>query len=122
MIAGTVSHDLVATVHLNVSGPAGKQAVEARIDTGFNGFLSLPMSVLLALGLTSTRSQWIRLADGSLVECLLFLATVDWDGQQRTVETDAATDLCLVGMSLMEGHDLSIRIRPGGALTIQAIP
>jgi predicted aspartyl protease len=122
MIAGAVDDDLVPLIDLAVSGLTGKQVVEARIDTAFNGFLSLPLSLLLALGLTSTATQWTRLADGSLVQLPVFFASVDWDGRTRTVQTDATADLCLVGMSLMEGHDLSMRIRPGGALTIQAIP
>jgi hypothetical protein len=52
----------------------------------------------------------------------VYFVSVDWDGRMRTVEADATAGPCLVGMSLMEGQDLSMRIRAGGALTIQAIP
>jgi clan AA aspartic protease len=122
MIAGTVDSSLVAWTRLTLSGPSGQQDVDARVDTGFNGFLSVPLGVLLALGLAPAGSSQISLADGSTVFLPTYYVTIDWDGRQRTVQADGTSDLCLVGMSLMEGHDLSIRIRVGGALTIQAIP
>jgi predicted aspartyl protease len=52
MIAGTVNADYEAVIRLHVQGPSGlAHEVDAIIDTGFNGFLTLPPALVTALGL-----------------------------------------------------------------------
>jgi hypothetical protein len=52
MITGVVTDDRQAIIHLIVRGPAGQeQEIEAIIDTGFDGSLSLPSSTVVQLGL-----------------------------------------------------------------------
>jgi predicted aspartyl protease len=46
-------------------GNAPKQMVEALIDTGFSGLLSLPSSMIKLLGLPWIFSDSVRLGDGS---------------------------------------------------------
>ena len=48
--------------------------------------------------------------------------TVLWDGNPITIEVDAAEVEPLVGMELLAGHDLHIRIVPDGEVTIRAVP
>jgi len=43
-----------------------------------------------------------------------------WDGQARYVEADAADTTPLLGMLLLDGHDLSVQVRDGGRVVIQA--
>ena len=51
MIRGEVSADWEATIRLKVLGPSGQEEdVEAVIDTGFNGFLTLPPDLIARLG------------------------------------------------------------------------
>ena len=45
-----------------------------------------------------------------------------WDGQARTVESDAADSEPLVGMSLIYGYDLRIQAVDGGTVTLEALP
>jgi hypothetical protein len=40
---------------LRIQGPGGRQTIEAILDTGFNGLLSLPPSTIRSLG---TSSEW----------------------------------------------------------------
>jgi hypothetical protein len=47
---------------------------------------------------------------------------VIWDGQARTVESDAADSEPLVGMSLIYGYDLRIQAVDGGTVTLEALP
>ncbi len=53
MITGVVNTDYEAVISLQVQGPSGQEReVNAVIDTGFNGFLTLPPILVTALGLT----------------------------------------------------------------------
>lgn len=52
MMTGHMTALREATIRLTVIGPAQhRQAVDAVIDTGFNGFLTLPMPIVHALQL-----------------------------------------------------------------------
>ena len=50
MIEGFVNANLEAVVNVPIRGPAGQtREVEAVIDTGFNGFLTLPPSLVVEM-------------------------------------------------------------------------
>ncbi len=50
-ITGVVMADRQALIRLTVRGPAGQEhEIEAIIDTGFDGWLSLPPSFIAPLG------------------------------------------------------------------------
>ncbi len=64
---GTVSANLEPVVSLHVRGPAGTEVeVKAVIDTGYNGWLTLPESVVDSLGLPRRSVGQATLADGSV--------------------------------------------------------
>ena len=121
MIEGIVNADLEAVVTVPVSGPAGQvRDIEAVIDTGFNGLLTLPSALVGELGLPYVTRSRATLANGSEDVCNVHDATVLWDGQPRHVRVDAADATPLVGMTLLEGHDLHIDVHNGGRVLIQA--
>ena len=103
-------------------GPAGQeQEIEAIIDTGFDGWLSLPSSLVAGLGLVWRRRGRALLADGSESVFDIYEATVDWDGEARRVPVDEAEAIPLVGMSLLEGYELTVQAQPGGNVTVRAL-
>ena len=52
MIEGVVNAALEAVVPLRVQGPAGRtREVQAVVDTGYSGFLTLPAGLVIELGL-----------------------------------------------------------------------
>ncbi len=121
MIAGVVNADYEAIIHLNIHGPTGREhEIDAIIDTGFNGFLTLPPSVVTALGLIRLSRGRALLANGSEELFDIYGVTVLWEGQSRYVEADAVDTTPLVGMSLLEGYDLTIQVAQGGRVVIQA--
>ncbi|MBV8882469.1 MAG: hypothetical protein JO235_00495 [Chroococcidiopsidaceae cyanobacterium CP_BM_RX_35] len=79
-----------AIIRVVVSGPQGQeQEIEALVDTGFNGFLTLPSSLITILGLPFRRRGRAVLADGSESLFDIYEATLLWDGQLRRIAVDA---------------------------------
>ena len=122
MIEGVVNANLEAAVSPTLRGEAGQEReIEAVIDTGFNGFLTLPPALVAELGLPFASIGLATLADGSEAAFDVYDATVLWDGQPRYVESGAVGVDPLVGMSLLDRHDLSIQVRDGGRVVIQSM-
>jgi clan AA aspartic protease len=122
MIIGVVNADREATVRLKVRGPGGQeQEVTAVIDTGFTGFLTLPSSLLTALGCPFNSRGYAILADGSIQQLDIYEAIVEWNGQALAIEVDAVDSDPLVGMTLMYGYKLTIEDVDGGAVTIERL-
>ena len=123
MMTGTVNAELEPLVRFAVRNAAGEpEPVEAVIDTGFNGFLTLPPALIAALGLPWLCRQEGQLADGSLLAFDVYVATVDWHGQPRTVEIEATDAQPLLGTALLKGSELQMQVVPGGAISISQLP
>jgi clan AA aspartic protease len=102
MISGIVNADFEAIIALSVcssNGTVYKQ--NAIIDTGFNGWLSLPPDLIAKLNLKWKRPGRAILGDGS--ECIfnVYEAVVIWDGSYLTIPIDEADSEPLIGMSMM---------------------
>ena len=120
MILGTVNDSYEAVIYLTVQGPSGQvREIEAVIDTGFTGFLSLPSALATELGLPFLTSESALLADGSLVRFSVHDATTFWDGQLRRVYAHLSDTTPLIGMRMLDNYDLSIQVRDGGRVVIQ---
>jgi clan AA aspartic protease len=123
MITGVVTASREATIRLLIQEASGQlQPLDALIDTGFSGFLTLPSARIASLGLLWLSRQQGLLADGSIQVFDVYAATVEWDGQLRLVEVEAADTDVLLGMSLLAGYELRIQVLPGGLVTLGAIP
>lgn len=123
MITGVVNANHEATIPLVVHAIHGQEeAIEAIIDTGFTGSLTLPPMLIKALGLPWLGRQRAKLGDGSERFFDVYAATILWDGQVRTVETDATDTKPLVGMCLLAGHEVRIQVLDGGYVTIEGLP
>ncbi len=121
MITGIVNANNEAVVRLRLQGPAGQeQEIEAIIDTGFNGSLTLPPSIVQALGLRRVGRGRAVLAAGLRQQFDICEVTVFWDGQPRHVETDSLSNAPLIGMTMLRGHELLIEVEDGGRVCIEA--
>jgi clan AA aspartic protease len=122
VITGTVTSFHQATIRLTVRGPVGQEhEIDAVIDTGFDGSLSLPLAGITALGLPWRRRGRALLANGSETLFDVYEATVLWDGAPRRVSVDAAEIDPLVGMRLLDGYELTVQAVIGGQV-IKALP
>ena len=123
MITGIVTAYREAIIHLTVRGPQRQeQEIEAIIDTGFDGFLTLPPTLIAALGLAWRRRGRAMLADGSESLFDIHEAIVSWDGAPRRVAVDAVDIDPLIGMSLLSGYELTIQVAEGGKVIISLLP
>lgn len=122
MIAGWISDSREAIIRLVVSGPGGSINIDAVIDTGFDGSLSLPPALISRLNLLLQGSARTVLGDGSKIVFDFYEATVIWDGLTRRVSVDEADTDPLVGMGLLDGYELSIEVVSGGAVAIELLP
>ncbi len=121
MITGIVRSD-EGRIHLNVRGFRGReQEVEAVIDTGYTGSLTLPPAIVAVLGLCWQSVDRFTLADGSECDFDVYVAKVDWDGKTRTVLVGEADADPLVGMRLLRGHELKMQVRYRGKVTIKRL-
>ena len=122
MIQGVVNAAYEPVITLALQGPSGQSRdIEAVVDTGFNGFLTLPTVLVSELGLPFISIGRAILANGNEIAYEVYGVAVLWDGHPRYVEADAADTTPLVGMLLLDGHDLNIRVRNGGAVVIQPV-
>jgi clan AA aspartic protease len=122
MMQGIVNQSCEATIPLVISN-ANRQTklIDAVIDTGFTGYLSLPREIIDALKLPWTGIDRGTLGDGSEVTFEVYAATVIWDGQYRDIPVNEAETDPLIGMNLLYGYDLRIRAVEGGTVAIEAI-
>lgn len=110
-----------AIVPLIVRGPTGvTREMDAVVDTGFNRFLTLPSALVAELALPFIGVSRVLLANGSEETLDTHDVTVLWDGQPREVDAFVADALPLVGMSLLDGYVLHMRVRDGGSVTIES--
>lgn len=111
----------MAVSQLPVVGVEGQSIqVDATVDTGFLGWLTLPSDQILALGWPWRRRGNAVLADGTKILFDTHEATILWHGQLRTIPVDVAEVEPLVGMSLLYGSDLHIHAADGGQVRIIA--
>jgi len=122
MMLGFVNQSCEAIISVAVgSANAPKQMVDALIDTGFTGFLSLPLSMINSLGLPWHFRDVGTLGDGSEVIFDMYRATVIWDGQPQIVDVAASEADPLLGMSLLYGFKLQIEAVEGGTVVIETL-
>ncbi|MEK6322753.1 MAG: clan AA aspartic protease [Acidobacteriota bacterium] len=122
MIAGSVSDSSEAIIGLVVSGPGGATNINAVVDTGFDGSLSLPPALISRLSLPLHGRGRAVLGDGTRTVFDLYEATVIWDGLTRRIWVDEADTDPLVGMGLLYGYELTIEVVKGGAVAIELLP
>lgn len=92
--------------------------IEFVIDTGFMGFLTLPLAAVARLDLPFIRRIPANLADDSMIMVDVYVATIVWNNIEREVEVLATGKRPLLGTLMLHGHVLSVLFTDGGAVTI----
>lgn len=96
-------------IKLTVVGAKKSSSLEAILDTGFDGYLSLPINIAVTLGIELTAIIPVEYADGRRSQELVFSVKVDFDGKEEMVPaTLTAGAEALAGTALMAKYELRI--------------
>jgi len=122
MIVGAMTAQREAIVRLVVVGPGGQERqIEAVLDTGYTGSLTLPSTVVSDLDLPFRGRGNVVLGDGSESEFDIHEATVSWAGERRLVAIDVAETDPLLGIGLLLGNELTVQVIAGGSVSLQRL-
>ncbi|NJM22839.1 MAG: clan AA aspartic protease [Richelia sp. RM1_1_1] len=91
------------------------------VDTGFEGFLTLPPAAIDKLGLTYVARINANLADNSNVATQVYAATILWNGVERDVAVLAMGRRPLIGTALLQDYHLGIDFHEGGRVFVDEI-
>ena len=120
---GIVNAELEAVLELCLEDSNGQeQIIEAIIDTGFNGYLTLPSGIIQSLQASYLGRGRATLADGNEGIFAIHQVALRWDNQLKQVEVDVMECAPLVGMALLKNYHLQISVVVGGEVLIQPVP
>jgi len=123
VIRGFVNARHEAVVPIRVRGPGQSWLdVDAVVDSGFTGSLTLPVATAATLGLARQSGGSAVMADGTLRHFDIYAVEVAWESGWRPVLVSAVGAEALLGMRLLVGHELRIEAAPGGAVEIAPLP
>ena len=113
MFKGRVNPRGEPLVHISlISSTNRSQSHSAVIDTGFNGTLSLPESLIQRLGWRWIGHESYEIATGDIVREKVFVGRVRWMRRIQEVDVVASHSRdILIGTRLLEGNRLFIDFR-----------
>jgi|SRR5215216_159810 len=123
-LTGHINDRRDAVVLLDVlGGEDASEQVEAVLDTGFDGDLTLPPEAIVGLRLKFQGARETMVGDGRIVPLRIYRARVSWDGRERPVQVlMVPRGKALFGMGLLWNHDVQLSIADGGSVTIEGLP
>jgi clan AA aspartic protease len=122
MMQGRVDQNCEATIRLVVGNlNSQRQVIDAVIDTGFTGFLTLPLTIITSLDLRLYGREEGTLGDGSTCVFDVYSGLIIWDGEFRRIDVNASETSPLLGMSLLYGYQMRLDAIEGGMVTIQSL-
>ena len=95
--------------------------IQCVLDTGFEGFLTLPLAAIEALGLPYAGRIDANLADDSNVSTEVCWATVSWRGADRDIAVLGMGQRPLIGTRLLENYHFIVDFYDGGTVTVHEI-
>jgi clan AA aspartic protease len=95
--------------------------IKCVIDTGFEGFLTLPPAAIVQLQLPYLTNLNANLADNSSIRVDVHLATILWYGGQSNVSLLAMGRRPLIGTALLRDYHLGIDFCDDGTVIVEKI-
>jgi clan AA aspartic protease len=95
--------------------------IKCVVDTGLEGFLTLPPAAVSQLQLPYLTNLNANLADNSSIQTDVYLATILWHEIERNVSVLAMGRRPLIGTALLRDYHLGIDFRDGGTVVLDEI-
>ena len=121
MMKGKITEHQEAVIELEVNGLNQSMKIEAVIDTGFTGYLTLPSALINRLNLQQAGEQLTILGDENRVVLKRYVTKVLWHSVKRNVSVLQAEGGPLIGMSLLYGSRLILDVVTDGDVTIDTL-
>ena len=124
MISGQVNlmRQPTITVVL-IDGDSRHRAIEARLDTGFSGDLTLPQTAIAQLGFpVATRSGHYTIGSGAMATFTAYEGRMQWRNDVRNIVVLESEILPVVGVGLLWENNLSVDFIIGGDVAIRELP
>jgi clan AA aspartic protease len=100
---------MTPTTEIDVGGFRKSIRVVALVDTGFDGFVSLPVQLGVTLGLELKGAVTVELADGAQHDELVFAGTAKLLGHSRNVDLLLTRgEETLIGTQMLDDFRLTI--------------
>ena len=120
MIYGHV-RDKFARFTLSLPGLDGPASIEFILDTGFEGFLSLPRAVVDALDAVYLGDRPVAFADGLVRTRPFDQIMLEWQEDLRPIEIIVLDGKPLLGVDLIEESFLQAETTDGGEVSIEPL-
>ena len=107
---------------INVAGNRGSSLmIPAIVDTGFDGWLALPATVVLELELQRDTDSDLEFADSRRETVRTFRANVMWAERRFNVVVHETGNQATIGTALLRDYNLSMDACNLGHITLQPI-
>lgn len=110
------------SLKISIGGPFPtlSQELDAVIDTGFSGFISMPLVRAFPLGLILLGTTAVVLADGTTAYKLTALgeATVEGESRMDVIILEPASNDILIGMEFLRQFGKNLFVDPDKSLVI----
>ena len=113
---------LYPVVQVELRGRDGRSVfVDAVLDTGFTGTISIPIGVIRELGIVRRRRETFVLADGSTSESSVYDGSVRFAGSWFETDIFSTHYIPTVGMRLLYGANISFDAVPDGDIEYRSL-
>ncbi len=120
MIVGQINPNIEAVIPVTIQDPRGQNhTLDAVIDTGFSGYLTLTSAIIATLGLDYSESRVFSIGKNATANFDLYEAAVTWDGEWREIRVLSSEADPLVGMSLLKGFRVTMDVIDGGEVRLE---
>jgi len=117
MIVGRIDANLEAKIAVKIIVSDRNHDIDFLVDTGFNGFIASPMTVVESLGLQLGEVQRGITADGRSGYFDTVRVTIIWNKEAIQLHAQVL-DEPLIGTRLLRGYALDAAWLPGDAFTL----
>ena len=122
MIIGRIGTDRRALLTVQLADSGGvAHPLEFQLDTGFNGWLTLPLDIIDRLELAFERTRIVSLADGREAPSNTYNARALWHGRSHNVYVVESPSQPLLGMSMLWGSEVTLQAWDGGDVIIEEV-